>query len=429
MEVLDINHILGREQLASSFVNSVNEFFHKRESLSVKRGYYVYGSPGSGKSEFVCRTLKKAGFDVVKYDAGDVRNKNVIESINKNQMGDSTIMSLWNTKRKRIVIVMDEIDGMNNGDKGGINALIKLIRPKKTKKQQSDNINSNPIVCIGNYHVDKKITDLMKVCNTYEIRTPSPEQIATLVSILHTRIDSTAKQQIVEYVQGDLRRLSRINQMMRKGMSVESTLFQKVLAAKSCNDDAKQTVRRFMNTRVSPQDHGTVMSETDRTIVALLWHENVIDGLKKLPKDQAIPLYFKILDPICVGDYVDRITYQKQMWQLSELSSYIKTMHGNHIYHNEKEKPIKYNPSEVRFTKVLTKYSTEFNNFSFVANLCQRLGLDKKDLYTYFSLLRTRLENGETTEVQNELEMFDVSKLEHERITRMLERDLEHTPV
>ena len=138
MEVLDINHILGREQLASSLVNSVNEFFHKRESLSVKRGYYVYGSPGSGKSEFVCRTLKKAGFDVVKYDAGDVRNKNVIESINKNQMGDSTIMSLWNTKRKRIVIVMDEIDGMNNGDKGGINALIKLIRPKKTKKQQSD---------------------------------------------------------------------------------------------------------------------------------------------------------------------------------------------------------------------------------------------------------------------------------------------------
>lgn len=30
---------------------------------------------------------------------------------------------------------MDEIDGMNNGDKGGINTLIKLIRPKKTKNK------------------------------------------------------------------------------------------------------------------------------------------------------------------------------------------------------------------------------------------------------------------------------------------------------
>jgi Cdc6-like AAA superfamily ATPase len=43
---------------------------------------------------------------------------------------------MFHKKVKKIVIVMDEIDGMNNGDKGGINTLIKLIRPKKTKKQK-----------------------------------------------------------------------------------------------------------------------------------------------------------------------------------------------------------------------------------------------------------------------------------------------------
>ena len=30
---------------------------------------------------------------------------------------------------------MDEIDGTNSGDKGGINALIKLIRQKKQKNK------------------------------------------------------------------------------------------------------------------------------------------------------------------------------------------------------------------------------------------------------------------------------------------------------
>ena len=30
---------------------------------------------------------------------------------------------------------MDEIDGMNSGDKGGITSLIKLVRPKKTKNK------------------------------------------------------------------------------------------------------------------------------------------------------------------------------------------------------------------------------------------------------------------------------------------------------
>ena len=53
---------------------------------------------------------------------------------------------------------------MNNGDKGGINTLIKLIRPKKTKKQKLEDYTLCPIICIGSYHIDKKIRELMKVC-------------------------------------------------------------------------------------------------------------------------------------------------------------------------------------------------------------------------------------------------------------------------
>ena len=35
---------------------------------------------------------------------------------------------------------MDEIDGMNNGDKGGITGLIKLVRPKKRKETETRRI-------------------------------------------------------------------------------------------------------------------------------------------------------------------------------------------------------------------------------------------------------------------------------------------------
>ena len=71
-------------------------------------------------------------------------------------------MSIFQRKIQKIVIVMDELDGMNNGDKGGITSLIKLIRPKKTKKQKQEEITMNPIICIGNYHIDKKLkVDLM----------------------------------------------------------------------------------------------------------------------------------------------------------------------------------------------------------------------------------------------------------------------------
>ena len=54
------------------------------------------------------------------------------------------------------------------------------------------------------------------------------------------------------------------------------------------------------------------MNETDRTSVGLLYHENIIDVLEKLPKNEAIPFYNNILDNIySFSDYIDRITFQK----------------------------------------------------------------------------------------------------------------------
>ena len=54
-------------------------------------------------------------------------------------MANTNVLSYFNKKKKKIVIVMDEIDGMNNGDKGGINSLIKIIRPKKQKNKKLKN--------------------------------------------------------------------------------------------------------------------------------------------------------------------------------------------------------------------------------------------------------------------------------------------------
>ena len=124
--------------------------------MLTKRGIYIYGAPGSGKTHFVRCILKKLDYDVISYDAGDIRNKSIIEMITKHNMSDKNVISLFHGKIKKIAIMMDEIDGMNSGDKGGINALIKLIRPKKTKKQKKENTTMTPIICIGNYHIDKK---------------------------------------------------------------------------------------------------------------------------------------------------------------------------------------------------------------------------------------------------------------------------------
>ena len=72
----------------------------------------------------------------------------------------------------------------------------------------------------------------------------------------------------------------------------------------------------------------------DRTIVALLWHENIIDILDKLPHEEKFRVYKQMLNNSCFGDFVDRITFKKQIWYFSEQSSLIKTLNNNFLLHS-----------------------------------------------------------------------------------------------
>ena len=189
MNNIDFNKILNREKHAKTVINWCKSFEENKKKLDIKRGLYVFGLSGIGKTEFVNNLFKTQNYDVIHYNAGDVRNKNVIETITKNYMSDTNIISMFKREKKKMIIVMDEIDGMNSGDKGGINTLIKLIRPKKTKKQKLEDTTSCPIICIGSYKIDKKIRELMKVCELIELERPTNNQIKNIICNIKPEIN------------------------------------------------------------------------------------------------------------------------------------------------------------------------------------------------------------------------------------------------
>ncbi len=420
MENLNVNKILNREEQENAIRSILLDFEANKNNLLFKKGIYVYGDPGTGKTTFVVNILKKLNYDIIKYDAGDIRNTAVIEDITKHNMSDKNIMSLFNKKVKKIAIIMDEIDGMNNGDKGGINSLIKLIRPKKTKKQKLEEVTMNPIICIGNYRVDKKIKELMKVCNTVELKTPNQLQIINICNTLLPDIDAENRTKIVSYAQGDLRKLNSIyNLYKNKPECFTNETLKNIFQIKSYNDDTKKITNKLINHYFPIDEHNNIMNETDRTSVGLLWHENIIDVIEKYDKKISVPFYISQLDNICFADYIDRVTFQKQIWQFNEMSSLIKTFKNNKHYHETFTKKNKYNPTEVRFTKVLTKYSTEYNNTIFIQKLCQKLGMDKKDLIGFFIELKN---NNEDNEIIALLESYEISKLDINRIYRYIEK-------
>ena len=393
MDQIPMNAILEREGIVKEITELLKHFDDKCQQTTFKKGIYIYGSPGTGKSNFVVSLLKKLDYDAIVYDTGDVRNKSLFQTIDSNHLSNRNVLDLMRRKVKKIAIVMDEIDGMNNGDKGGIDALIKLIRQKKTKKQKAENTTLNPIICIGNHKNDKKIRELMKACHTFELKIPTKSQMTELLRRCippFVSLDLELQEKIHAYIQGDLRKLLFMYQIHHKKpelLTLEK--IQDIFHVKMFNEDAKKITCRLLNGVIPMEDHNLFMNETDRTTVALLWHENIANPLSKGVKSKAFPFYSKLLENMCFADYIGRITFQSQIWQFNEMGSLIKTFYNNKLYHDTfSPEPGSFALSDVDFTKVLTKYSTEYNNQLFLYGLCQKMNMDKNDLVAFFHEMR-----------------------------------------
>jgi len=432
MDNCNINSIFDREKTATEIKKILSSFEDNCKNITFKKGIYIYGAPGCGKTQFVQNILKELDYDSIKYDAGDVRNKALIDTITSNNISNKNVLHMMSRKVKKIAIVMDEIDGMNNGDKGGITALIKIIRQKKTKKQRLENLTMNPIICIGNYYIDKKIKELMKVCTIFELKTPTKPQMTTLLNKIIPTVQK--KTILLDYIQGDMRKLSFVIDLFKNNPEIlTESVLKSIFQTKSYNEDSKKITQHLIHTNVPMENHNQIMNETDRTIVALLWHENVVDILQHDPIQTSLPVYLQILNNICYADYIDRITFQNQIWQFNEMSSLMKTMYNNKIYHTYRETTSQANRStdlDIRFTKVLTKYSTEYNNVLFIYNLCQELDLDKKDMTAMFQELRLFYQgdfcnkNDVLASVEKIFEQYKITKLDIKRIYRYLDKNI-----
>jgi ABC-type iron transport system FetAB ATPase subunit len=199
--------------------------------------------------------------------------------------------------------------------------LTALLKQFKFEEKNKKKRNFTLILCGTNYY-DKKIKEIFKFCNVVHINTNN--------NLLYNNYEKNIQNNI------------------------------KKIMTKSFDQD--------------------FIIESEKATQSLLFHENIIDLIQT--KDDII-FYKQFLTNFCIGDYFDRISFQKQLWIFNEMTYYFKILHNYYLYKNTDLKPKK--NTEFRFTKVLTKYSNEYNNNSFIISLCNQLRCSKKELY--YSLL------------------------------------------
>ena len=66
MQSINYNSILNREAVSNSIKNILLNFENNKYNLSLKRGIYIYGAPGSGKTQFAINLLNELNYDIIK---------------------------------------------------------------------------------------------------------------------------------------------------------------------------------------------------------------------------------------------------------------------------------------------------------------------------------------------------------------------------
>jgi len=59
MEELDLNKILNREEKSANIKDFLKNFELNKHNMLHKKGIYIYGEPGTGKTTFITNILKE----------------------------------------------------------------------------------------------------------------------------------------------------------------------------------------------------------------------------------------------------------------------------------------------------------------------------------------------------------------------------------
>jgi replication factor C large subunit len=231
-----IKEVIGNEEAKILFTEWLE---NKRPT---KKAVLLYGPPGVGKTTLVNAAAKEYNFRIIEMNASDTRSEKAVNRIAA-PATSFTGLDKFSSEVKGNMLFLDEIDGIaGNEDRGGVNAIIKIIENTRT-----------PIIMAANDPDLEKLRPLKKICLIIKFQqTRIPLIIMMLKKICeqeHVTYEFEALEKIALNSQGDVR--SAINDLQGLSEEGKTITLQDTLALglRNKNVSMDEVVRGYFSTK------------------------------------------------------------------------------------------------------------------------------------------------------------------------------------
>lgn len=177
-----------------------------------RKAILLYGPPGTGKTTIASVAAKESDAEIFEINASDLRNKDKIRSVLKPAVEQKSL------KRDKKIILVDEVDGISETDRGGLSELMLLVEET-----------TFPMIITANDVWNKKLSDLRKKCELVQLKELDYKIVREVILEICKKekitIDETILTSISVKAKGDVRAAINDVQTISKVENPESIIF------------------------------------------------------------------------------------------------------------------------------------------------------------------------------------------------------------
>jgi hypothetical protein len=334
--------------------SKLKTWIEKRPTAAV----LLYGAPGVGKTTVTYRLFHGKGLKVVEFNASHTRSGTSFRKTILPLLCQGGVLEQMNTGKKGgIGVLLDEIDGLSSGEKGGLSELTSYLRSWKPENP------GNPLILISNSLENRSLLQISKLCTTFEVG-PAPRRIVE--DWLKCQIPTSWERG--SELSGDLRALKRFVAGLEEETELSEFPEGVLPIAWWCLWNPWEA---YMELDIE---------NNEGNLAGLVAAENLPERLYATQKDPDLlwKEYLGLFDSLAESDRADYWAFFYQCWNLLPFSHSLKLKNlGIHLtqYDPIAEGAMIPESNTLRYTSVLTRQSGMFNAWKLLCELSDSRGV------------------------------------------------------